>query len=117
MSLLLCGRSCGEEFNQRKNLFRRGIISNENSWACVLCLEAENSFDHLFFNFPFFAKVWNSCHKRMNVSTTLPNNSREHFLQRGGEWWTKPTESVGISANAIMELNEGKKSQVQFLRI
>lgn len=73
----------------KHNLFRRGIISTNDSLNCVLCSNEEESADHIFFDCSFSSQIWNTYHNWMKISTTLPCRSREHFLQHGGETWSQ----------------------------
>lgn len=67
------------------NMTRRGAILSEVSLNCVLCENAEETVEHHFFYCPFSSKVWDYCHRWLNMSTALPQGFQEHFLQHGGE--------------------------------
>lgn len=65
----------------RMNLLRRHIMPSSEVANCPVCLEAEESVDHLFILCPYAVKVWTLCYCWLGLQLTLPEICRKHLLQ------------------------------------
>lgn len=65
----------------RLNLLKRNVIHSAAEACCPLCLQEEESTDHILVGCPVAAGVWASFYRWMGVSTALPGGCRDHLQQ------------------------------------
>lgn len=65
----------------RINLLKRKVIRSIIEARCPLCLEKDETSDHLLISCPFADKVWINCYRWIGVNTALSGSCRLHLLQ------------------------------------
>lgn len=95
----------------KQNLDKRIIIPAELSLVCVFCLDKEESLEHLLFTCPFSYQVWSSFYKWLGVSTVLPENYWQHFLQHSaelGSLYQRQGDTIDVACNRLVTLSSQK---------
>lgn len=78
-ALHLAWRIFKRKIATKDSLLHRQIDVGDD--RCVLCRSDTETVNHLFFTCPVSRQVWMECYKWGQISTVLPNQSQEHFMQ------------------------------------
>lgn len=65
----------------RVNLRKRKVITTVNNSCCPICLQEEESLNHLLITCPVAAEVWVRCYRWLGWVTVLPPECNSHLLQ------------------------------------
>lgn len=63
------------------NLLRRQILTVEDDLRCVLCLQGNETTNHVFVTCPVASKMWARCYRWLGSSLVLPGSCSDHLLQ------------------------------------
>lgn len=80
----VCGfiwKAMQDRLPTRVNLLRRKVILNTADACCPLCVQEEETLDHLIITCSIAVKVWEKCYKWLNMILALPKGCRNHMQQ------------------------------------
>jgi len=70
-------RALLERLPTKVNLSRRGVVVSDKN--CVLCLDREESNQHLFLECKITYQVWNNCFRWFGILCVQDNDLKYHF--------------------------------------
>ncbi|KAH1214958.1 hypothetical protein GmHk_13G036206 [Glycine max] len=114
-SAIFAWRLIKDRLPTKMNLIRRQVVVNDR--LCPFCGLKDEEAEHLFFNCTCTLPLWWESISWANLTTTLPINPRDHFLQhtlgaagvrnhtRWKCWWAALTWSIWNHRNKIVFQN------------